>query len=87
MYKSGALLLPERQGVKPFNAMLRVTTHEFFPMFDVPFQYGQGWDAAADEGPRPVVVLSDETNDKVFGGENTRALSNVLLVGERTLPE
>jgi putative ABC transport system permease protein len=71
MYKSGALLLPERNGVKPFNAQLRVTSHEFFPMFDVPFQYGQGWDAAADEGPQPVVVLNHETNAKVFGGENS----------------
>jgi putative ABC transport system permease protein len=71
MYKSGALLLPERNGVKPFNAQLRVTSHEFFPMFDVPFQYGQGWDAAADEGPQPVVVLNHETNVKVFGGENS----------------
>ena len=71
MYKSGALLLPERNGVKPFNAQLRVTTHEFFPMFDVPFQYGQGWDAAADEGPQPVVVLNYDTNEKVFGGENS----------------
>jgi putative ABC transport system permease protein len=71
MYKSGALLLPERAGVKPFNAQLRVTSHEFFPMFDVPFQYGQGWDAAADEGPQPVVVLNHETNAKVFGGENS----------------
>jgi len=71
MYKSGALLLPERNGVKPFNAQLRVTSHEFFPMFDVPFQYGRGWDAAADEGPQPVVVLNHETNQKVFGGENS----------------
>jgi len=71
MYKSGALLLPERNGVKPFNAQLRVTSHEFFPMFDVPFQFGQGWDATADEGPQPVVVLNHETNEKVFGGENS----------------
>ena len=48
MYKSGALIVPERNGVKPFNAELRVTSHEFFPMFDVPFQFGQGWDAAAE---------------------------------------
>ena len=71
MYKSGALIVPERNGVKPFNAELRVTSHEFFPMFDVPFQFGQGWDAAADEGPQPVVVLNHETNEKVFGGENS----------------
>jgi putative ABC transport system permease protein len=51
--------------------MLRVTSHEFFPMFDVPFQYGGGWDGAADAGPQPVVVLSHETNEKVFGNENS----------------
>jgi putative ABC transport system permease protein len=71
MYKSGALLVPDRKGVKPYNAMLRVTSHEFFPMFDVPFEYGQGWDAAADQGPAPVVVIGHETNEKVFGGENS----------------
>jgi putative ABC transport system permease protein len=71
MYKSGALLLPERAGIKPFHAMLRVTSHEFFTMFDVPFQYGQGWDRTADEGPQPVVVISHETNEKVFGNENS----------------
>ena len=70
-YKSGALLVPERAGVKPFNSDLRVTSHEFFGMFDVPFEFGQGWDAAADEGPQPVVVLSQETNQKVFGGGNS----------------
>lgn len=71
MFKSGALVMPEREGVKPFNAVLRVTTHAFFPMFDVPFRYGAGWDATADQGPQPVVVLSGETNDKVFGGEDS----------------
>lgn len=71
MYKSGLLALPERQGVKPFETIARVTTHEFFSMFDVPFEYGGGWDAAADRGPEPVVVLSQETNEKAFGGENS----------------
>jgi putative ABC transport system permease protein len=80
MYKSGALLLPERTGVKPFNAQLRVTSHEFFPMFDVPFQFGQGWDAAADEGPQPVVVLNHETNEKVFGGEDS--VGRTIMLGK-----
>jgi putative ABC transport system permease protein len=80
MYKSGALLLPERAGIKPFQALLRVTSHEFFPMFDVPFLYGQGWDAAADEGPQPVVVISHETNEKVFAGENS--VGRMLKLGK-----
>jgi putative ABC transport system permease protein len=81
MFKSGGLMLPERAGVKPFNAQLRVTTHEFFPMFDVPFKYGQGWDAAADQGPQPVIVLSEETNEKMFGGENS--VGRTVKVGPR----
>ena len=40
-------------------------------MFDVPFLYGGGWDQAADDGAQTVVVLSKETNDKVFGGANS----------------
>jgi putative ABC transport system permease protein len=80
MYKSGALLTPERVGIKPFSAMLRVTSHEFFPMFDAPFEYGQGWDAAADEGPQPVVVLSHETNQKAFAGENS--VGRMLKLGK-----
>jgi putative ABC transport system permease protein len=80
MYKSGALLLPERKEVKPFSVMLRVTSHDFFPMFNVPFEHGQGWDAAADEGPQPVVVISHETNQKVFAGENS--VGRMLRLGK-----
>ena len=35
MYKSGAVLDSGRAGAKPFRAILRATTGEFFPMFDV----------------------------------------------------
>jgi putative ABC transport system permease protein len=80
MYKSAALVVPESRGVKPYHARLRVTSNEFFTMFDVPFQYGQGWDAAADQGPQPVVVLSHETNAKVFGGENS--VGRMLKLGK-----
>ena len=48
-----------------------MTTADFFGLFDVPFQYGSGWTDAADQGPEPVVVLSRESNDKAFGGENS----------------
>lgn len=40
-------------------------------MFDVPFLYGSGWDEGADADAQHVVVLSKETNTKVFGGENS----------------
>ena len=57
-------------GVKPFLIEARFTTKDFFPMFDVPFQYGGGWDEAADRGAQRVVVLSKSTNDKIFGGQD-----------------
>jgi len=71
MYKSGAVIDSGRQGTKPANAVLRVTKGEFFPMFEVPFEHGEGWNAAADAGPEPVVVLNHETNQKLFAGENS----------------
>ena len=45
----------------PIPVITRATGGDFFPMFDIPFEYGGGWDAAADQGPRPVIVLSQAT--------------------------
>jgi putative ABC transport system permease protein len=69
-FASGHLLTPARSGLKPFNVSSRVTTADFFPMFDVPFQYGSAWTRAADEAPEPVIVISRYLNGKVFGGGN-----------------
>lgn len=55
----------------PVQVMTHATTRDFFSMFDVPFQYGGGWDAAADSGPQPVIVLSKQENDKLFGGADS----------------
>ncbi|HVN43883.1 MAG TPA: ABC transporter permease [Steroidobacteraceae bacterium] len=49
----------------------RVTTADFFAMFEVPFLYGNGWSAGADRPPEPVIVLSRRENDKLFGGANS----------------
>jgi putative ABC transport system permease protein len=44
---------------------------EFFPMLDVPFQYGSGWSADDDGRQMPVVVISDHLNEQMFGGGNS----------------
>ena len=63
---------PDAPGaLKPFEADARYTTADFFPMFRVPFLYGQAWSASDDAENAPVVVLSREFNDKVFGGTNS----------------
>jgi putative ABC transport system permease protein len=71
MYRSGRVVAPENRNVKPFGASVRVTTADFFQMFDVPFRYGNGWSRADDESPAAVVVLSKFMNDKLFGGANS----------------
>jgi putative ABC transport system permease protein len=57
--------------IVPVNTATRVTTADFFTMFEVPFRYGGAWDARADTGPEPVLVLNAEMNDKLFGGADS----------------
>ena len=71
MYKAGGVLVGRQQRMQPEYVAARMTTGDFFPMFETPFLYGGGWNAKADEGPEPVVVLSKETNEKAFGGANS----------------
>jgi putative ABC transport system permease protein len=69
-YSSG-MVDSQRPGSPPIHRSVRVTTREFFPMFDVPFLYGRGWTQAEDQGPAQVVVISTYLNDRLFGGGNT----------------
>lgn len=71
MYKASLSVHPDDPGVRPYRVVTRLCHADFFPMFDVPFRFGGGWDRAADERGDPVVVLDDETNRKIFGGENS----------------
>jgi len=70
MSYSGGLVDSLRPGSPPFSRRVRVTTREFFSMFDVPFLYGRGWTQDEDEGPAQVVVISSYLNDRLFGGGN-----------------
>jgi putative ABC transport system permease protein len=79
MFKSERVIDSGEQGHKAFHAVMRVTTASFFPMFDVPFEYGAGWDADADAGAAPVVVLSHDSNEKAFGGANS--VGRTIMVG------
>ena len=55
----------------PQPVLTRVATADFFAMFDVPFLYGGGWNAATDTAPGPEIVISRKENDKLFGGANS----------------
>ena len=58
-------------GALPAQISTRITTADFFSMFEVPFRYGNGWSAGADNPAQPVIVLSRQENDKLFGGANS----------------
>jgi putative ABC transport system permease protein len=70
-FKTALYVFPDEKVGRPFREMIRLVYSDFFPMFDMPFRYGSGWDRKADAGPEPVVVLSEEMNDKLFGGRNS----------------
>ena len=55
-----------------FFSRARYTSADFFPMFEPPFQYGNGWSAQEDEGKARVAVISRELNDKLFDGADSR---------------
>jgi putative ABC transport system permease protein len=69
---------PTQSALDPFYEDARYTTADFFPMFGVPFQYGQAWNAADDESEARVVVVSAALNDKLFGGKDSTGQSVLL---------
>jgi putative ABC transport system permease protein len=71
MFKSNLLLYPDKSIGRPRKLLTRMVFSDFFPMFEVPFKYGSGWDKRADEGPEPVIVIDEETNDLLFGGQDS----------------
>ena len=68
---SGLVLEPQGEGERPFSVSSRNTWADFFPMFELPFIYGSGWDDSTDDNLEKVVVLSKEINERVFGGEDS----------------
>ncbi|HSI56486.1 MAG TPA: ABC transporter permease [Ideonella sp.] len=57
--------------LEPFYAAARYTSADFFPMFDTPFAHGRAWGAADDDSRARVVVISQELNQKLFGGADS----------------
>jgi len=62
---------PDLAAIDPFYVEAFYTTTDFFPMFDVPFQYGNGWTAADDEGKAREVVIGRDLNNRLFGGKDS----------------
>lgn len=73
-----AVLEPQGEELRPFQIIGRGNAAEFFSMFDIPFRYGSGWDRRADDTQQQVVVLSDELNERLFGGADSVGQTVVL---------
>ncbi|MBL4826751.1 MAG: ABC transporter permease [Spongiibacteraceae bacterium] len=71
MFSYGMAVTPAEEQKNPYIAQVRVSTRDFFAMFDVPFLYGGVWSKAADESPENVVVIDFQTNEHLFNGRNS----------------
>ncbi|MGH8126086.1 MAG: ABC transporter permease [Rhodanobacteraceae bacterium] len=68
IYQLSPSIVPADPGKHPINTLGYGVFGEFFPMLNVPFQYGSGWAADADANRAQVVVISGKLNREVFGG-------------------
>jgi putative ABC transport system permease protein len=71
MTGGGVTLEPDNSALRPFDTDARYTSADFFPMFDAPFLFGQGWKADQDEGRGRVAVISRTLNQKLYNGANS----------------
>jgi putative ABC transport system permease protein len=71
MFKLAMPIQPENPEVKPYRSLGRVTSADFFAMFEPPFAFGGGWDRRQDAEHARVIVLTRDSNEKLFGGQNS----------------
>ncbi|KTF14894.1 ABC transporter permease [Pseudoalteromonas sp. H105] len=78
MLRSGFSIYTDSDTVKPFSKSARMTTPEFFDMFQLEFLYGNKWSQQQEENAAPVVVISEELNERLFAGENS--IGNIIYL-------
>jgi len=74
-------VFPDDEINKPYQTVAQLVQADFFPMFNVPFQYGGGWTDDADRTREAVTVLSQAANDKLFGGRDS--VGELIRLGTR----
>jgi putative ABC transport system permease protein len=70
-FRSRFFVHPDPKVGRPYAEDVRLVFSDFFGMFDVPFEYGGPWDKTADAKPEAVIVIDQNTNQKLFGGANS----------------
>ena len=82
MYPTLLSITPPDPTQNPLQVEARATGSDFFPMFDVPFQFGGPWARTQDDAHASVVVLTRALNGLLFGGTNS--VGRDLRIGEKT---
>ena len=71
IYPVSYTLVPGVASSQPFTVRGYATYADFFPMFEVPFRYGNVWTSAQDDQRANIIVISDSLNQILFGGANS----------------
>ena len=71
LYPVGPSIIPADATRLPLRQTTYAVYGDAFPMFDIPFLYGQGWGAQEDQARAAVTVISKSLNDKMFSGANS----------------
>jgi putative ABC transport system permease protein len=64
-------VFPVEEKLQPYRGMVRLCHADFFPMFEVPFAFGGPWSREVDTTLEHVIVLSKESNERLFGGRDS----------------
>ena len=70
-----------RKELPAFGEPAMATTSDIFPMFQMPFRFGAGWSAEADEKAQNIAVIGPELSEKLFKKENPVGKS--IRIGDR----
>lgn len=81
MFEATLVVKPGDETQLPFVVGARVTSSDFFGMFDTPFLFGSGWDRQQEAEAAQVIVLNRKMNERLFGGEDS--VGSKLTVNKR----
>jgi putative ABC transport system permease protein len=82
IYKISPVVTATDAGSHPVNVDGHAVSSEFFPMLDVPFRYGSGWNRQDDEQRANVVVIGEKLNRQLFHDGNS--IGKTLNIEERS---
>lgn len=78
-WKTRGIVTTPEQDINPTRGIAVATNHSFFSMFNVPFLYGSGWVAEADEQAGAVVVISRRLNRTLFGDQDSVGQEIIII--------